>query len=242
VTDTVAIPIETIAGKVDMSRQLFDRSQPGMDEVIMADLASAYGLAVDSEIINGPGSGGRVKGLLTAAASNTIAVSTLTVPGTYPKIADAIQRVDTQRYLPATLAVFHPRRWGQWLAGLDTSSRPFVVPAPVAFNPSAVGQPGGIVNSQGYVGYEVQGLPVIKDPNIPTNLGAGTNEDRIIITRREDLLFMESGAPVVRAFEEVLSGTLQVRVQAFGYIAFTAERVSGAISTWLLTGLTTPSF
>jgi len=238
VTDVLNLTLETITAKTDMSRQAFDRSEPGLDQIIGEDLAAAYALQVDSEIINGPGSGGRVKGILAAAASNTIA-ATATAVGIYPKIADAVQRVDTLRFLPATLAVFHPRRWGQFLGTLDGQSRPLVVPVPVAVNPFGVGGEGA-APAQGYVNYSIQGLPILKDANVPTNLGAATNEDRIIITRREDLYLFEGPTPTIRVYEEVLSGTLQVRIQVFGYIAFTAERYVNA--TFLITGLTPPSF
>lgn len=238
VTDTITLPLSTISAKTDMSRQAFDRSEPGLDDIIGQDLAAAYALQVDSEIINGSGSAGRVKGILSAAAANTIA-ATATAVGVYPKVADAIQRVDTNRYLPASLIVMHPRRWAQFLATLDTQSRPLVVPSSVAFNPMGVGGTGPNV-AQGFVGYDLQGLPVLKDANIPTNLGTSTNEDRIIVTRREDLYLFEGPSPTVRVYEEVLSGTLQVRIQCFGYIAFTAERYVNA--TYLITGLTTPSF
>jgi len=238
VTDALNLTLSTITAKTDMSRQAFDRSEPGLDEIIGQDLAAAYALQVDSEIINGPGSGGRVKGILTAAAANAIS-ATATAVGIYPKIADAVQRVDTLRFLPATLAVFHPRRWGQFLGTLDGQSRPLVVPEPVAFNPAAVGG-AGQAPSQGYVNYSIQGLPILKDANVPTNLGGSTNEDRIIITRKEDLYLFEGAAPTVRVYEEVLSGTLQVRLQVWGYIAFTAERYVNA--TFLITGLTPPTF
>jgi HK97 family phage major capsid protein len=239
VTDTVQLTVETVAGKVDMSRQLFDRSNPAMEQVIGEDLASAYALSVDSEIINGPGSGGRVKGILAASGTFSIVVATPTAIGIYPKVADAIQRIDTGRYLPANLVVMAPRRWAQFLAALDGQNRPLVVPQPVAMNPMGVGASNQ--NSQGFVGYDLQGLPVLKDANIPTNLGAATNEDRIIIARKEDLYFFEAqGGPFIRVYEEVLSGTLQVRIQAFGYIAFTAERYPAA--TAILTGLTPPTF
>jgi hypothetical protein len=38
----------------------------------------------------------------------------------------------------------------------------------------------------------MMGLPVVLDPSIPTNLGGGTNEDRIFVLRPDDLLFYES--------------------------------------------------
>lgn len=235
----VTLTIETIAAKVDMSRQAFDRSEPGLDEVIGQDLAGAYALKVDSEIINGPGSGGRVKGILAATGINAITYTqaTPTPALLYPKVADGIQQVDTGRFMAPNLIVMHPRRWATFLAGLDTTNRPLVTPyAPM--NPMA--NPDAPV-AEGFVG-SLQGLDVLKDANIPTLLGASTTEDRVIITRREDLYLFESGIPVIRVYEEVLSGTLQVRIQVFGYIAFTAERYPKATSVISGTGLVAPTF
>lgn len=238
VTDDVTLPISTVAGKVDMSRQAFDRSDPALDAVLGQDLIASYNQLVDSEIINGPGSGGRVKGILAATGINAVTFTTpVTVAGLYPKVADAVQRIDTLRYMSADLIVMHPRRWAWMLAALDTTSRP-LIDAYAPMNP--VGDFGRLA-AQGIVG-GMQGLPVLKDANIPTLLGASTTEDRIIVTRKEDLLFFESGSPTVRVYEEVLSGTLQVRIMAFGYIAFTAERFPAATSVISGAGLVAPTF
>ena len=53
---------------------------------------------------------------------------------------------------------------------------------------------------------------------MPVNLGAGTNEDRIVETRMDDHLWFE-GDLRARAMTEVLSGTLQVRLQVYSYVA-----------------------
>jgi hypothetical protein len=87
----------------------------------------------------------------------------------------------------------------------------------------------------------IQGLPVLVDGNIPSTLGASTDEDRILVLRTQDLLLFES-SPRVRVLQEVLSGTLQVRVQIYSYIAFSAERYPTAVSIISGTGLKPPSF
>jgi HK97 family phage major capsid protein len=241
VAGDIVLPVETVAGKVDMSRQLFERSDPAMDSVIGQDLAASYNQQVDSEIINGPGSGGRVKGILAATGVNAVTYTqaTPTAATLYPKVADAIVRIDVGRYLPADLILMHPRRWGSLLAALDSSNRPLVVPRAPAMNPMGVQENQ---RAEGVIGY-LQGIDVVKDANIPITQGAGTNQDAIVVTVRDALLFFEStGGPTVRVYEEVLSGTLQVRILAFGYIAFTAERYPTATSLITGTGLITPTF
>jgi hypothetical protein len=38
---------------------------------------------------------------------------------------------------------------------------------------------------------DIAGLRSILDPNVPTNVGAGANEDRIVAVRLEDLILLE---------------------------------------------------
>jgi hypothetical protein len=80
------------------------------------------------------------------------------------------------------------------------------------------------------------GLPSFIDGNIPSNLGAGTNETRVITARWQDLYLWE-GTMRTRVMTEVLSGTLQVRVQAYNYVAFMGGRRPEAISVISGTGL-----
>jgi len=82
----------------------------------------------------------------------------------------------------------------------------------------------GVAAGYGVVG-SVVGIPVVTDAGIPTNLGASTDEDRIIVTRRADVLHMEdASAPVGLTFEEVLGDQLSVRMVTYGFSAFTAGR------------------
>ncbi|KWX67777.1 DNA primase [Mycobacterium sp. NAZ190054] len=85
----------------------------------------------------------------------------------------------------------------------------------------------------------MQGLPVVTDPNIGTTYGEGTNEDLVYVQRSSDLLLFESGIRS-RVLPDVGSGTLTVRLQVYGYIAFTAERYPQSIVE--ITGLTAPTF
>jgi hypothetical protein len=88
----------------------------------------------------------------------------------------------------------------------------------------------------------VQGLPVLLDANLPTNRGTGTNEDVALVVRTADLFLFEenSGPPRLRVLQEVLSGVLGVRLQAYSYAAFTAQRHPGSVSVISGTGMVTP--
>jgi hypothetical protein len=131
----------------------------------------------------------------------------------------------------------HPRRWAWFLASVDSQNRPLVVPN--AYNPVNATGILSDVAAENIVG-SIQGIPVLVDASVPTTLS--TNQDAIIVTRAEDLFLFEDNAPRVRVMEEVLSGTLQVRAQVYGYFGFTAARYAAASAKITGTGLAAPSF
>lgn len=242
---TLTVNVRTYAGMQDVSRQSWERGT-NVDSVIYADLASAYSTKVNQDVINGAGTNGTHLGIL-----QTSGVSTVTCSGTagqtqsfvIRKLHEAIATVNTNRFMPATGIIMHPRRWGWLASGADSNGRPFVLPAG-DFPQNAFGV--GELAAYGMVG-QLAGLPVWTDGGIPTTLSSstfsGSTEDTIIVTRRQDLLLWEeSVAPRRFTFEETLGGQLTVRVVAAGYSAFTAGYYpQGTIK---LTGstLTTPTF
>jgi HK97 family phage major capsid protein len=156
----------------------------------------------------------------------------------YSKIADAVQRVHTLRFMAPTVIVMHPRRWAYLLAASDSNGRPLVVPD--AGNPQNAVATLGSVASQQVVG-QMHGLPVVTDPSMPTNLGASTTEDVIHVLRASDVLLYESGLRS-RVLPEVGSGNLTVRLQVYGYLAFTAARYPASVVEIGGTGLIAPAF
>jgi HK97 family phage major capsid protein len=235
---TVSADVKTVAGMQDVSQQLVDRSVPGVDEVIFADLAKAYHVKLDTDVINSATSNNL--GLLQVSGINSVTYTDAspTVGELYPKLADAIQLIHTNVFVPPTAVFMHPRRWAHILAGLDTQNRPLITPyAPQ----NAVGDHGGVV-SQGLVG-SVQGVNVYVDANIPTTLGASTNEDRIIVVATDEcFLYEDSMGPYLETFRDVGSGTLTVRFRLHNYWAQINARRPKAISVISGTGLVAPTF
>jgi HK97 family phage major capsid protein len=237
VTDTIAMNLNTVAGKVDLSRQVLDRSDPATDTVVGQDLAADYAKQLDAQLLTQT-----TNGITVLSGTNSSTVSTATAAAIWPKFADGIQLIWTNRYASPDLIVMHPRRWAMFLGALDSSNRPLVVPDAMAgvqaFNSMASANatvPSGLVG-------QIQGLPVVVDPNIPTNLGTNTNQDVIIVTKRSDHLLFEVGSPTIAVYDGVLSGTLQVRVLAYGYFAFTFNRYAKATTIISGTGLVPPAF
>jgi HK97 family phage major capsid protein len=66
-TGKLDVPVKTIAGQVDVSRQALDRSAPGLDEVLFQDLIADYNMRLDLQILTGSGSGANAKGILSDA-------------------------------------------------------------------------------------------------------------------------------------------------------------------------------
>jgi len=235
VTTSVSAAITTMAGQQVTSMQLVDQSPINIDEVLFADLMADLAKQVDAYVITKT-----AIGILNVTSINAVTYTDAspTVPELYPKVADGIQQIHTNRFLPPQAHVMHPRRWAWHLAALDASNRPLVVPNAQGPQNAFAGMDD--VRSEGSVG-TLQGLPVYVDANVPINLGAGTNEDRIITARFDDLLLWESVLRS-RVLFETDANTLQVRFQVWEYLAFMGNRYPKAISVTSGTGLVTPTF
>lgn len=241
IDDTLlTINVRTYAGQQDVSRQALDRSED-VDVVVFQDLIADYFTKLDDAILNADGTGGTHLGIRSTVGINTSAYvdASPTLPELYSKFADAIQKIASNRFAPATTVVVHPRRWGWATAALDSTTRPLVVPnAQGPFNALAVGD----APEYGAVVGQIQGLPVITDANIKTNLGGGT-EDDILVMRMPDLLFWQEGdgSPRQLRFEQS-NAPQSVRLAVWGYSAFTAARYPKAVADIAGTGLIAPTF
>jgi len=236
VTDTVTATVETRGGKQVLSLQLIEQSPVNVDQIIMADLAGALASSVDAFAISNNATG--KYGALNVSSINSVTYTSTspTASGLYAKIADGIQQIHSGRFAAPTKIFMHPRRWAFFLAALDSQNRPLVVPS-AGMNP--MGSQDAVA-SAGAVG-TLQGLPVFLDANIPTNLGSGTNEDRIIIVKHDDLYLWES-TPRAEVFRETLAGQGSVLVRLYEYVAVQNGRYPESIAVVAGTGLSTPSF
>jgi HK97 family phage major capsid protein len=239
-TDTfVTAPVRTIAGQQDIAIQLLDQSPVAFDEIVFADLIADYNQKLDTQCWNGSGTSGQLKGVLVVSGINAVTYTdaTPTLPELYAPMMQALSLSAKNRKMMPTAAFLTPSRWFWMASQLDSQNRPFILPETNApFNPLAL-QTGGDV--EGPVG-RVLNFPLLADGNIPANLGAGTNEDRITTMRTSDLYLWE-GSMRTRVLQEVLSNTLQVRLQVYNYAAFMPDRRPETISVISGTGLIAPS-
>ena len=239
----LTVNVDTIAGQQDVSRQALERGgQPGfsMENIIFQDLVAAYFGKLDELMIEGSGSSGQPLGIRNVSGLNTVTYTdgTPTVGEAFPKLADAVQKVNANRFAPATAILMHPRRWGFFTAGVDGNSRPLVLPA--GNNPdNAVGV--GDAAAYGNVVGNLLGLPVITDANVTTTDGGGNDQDQIYVLKADDHILFEDNLFQLK-FEETNAGSLTTKMVVYGYVAFASGRYPTGITKIQGTGLITPSF
>lgn len=228
----LTVPVVTIAGQQVVSRQSLERGV-GIDQIIFNDLAGAYAVALDAQVLSGTGSSGQMLGITaTSGVGQSIAfTAAATVATFYTKLAGALNNVETGRYLAPNVIIMHPRRWN-WLVGqVDSSNRPYVVPnVNGPFNAVGVSDAPIDTHLSTPVGW-ILGVPVITDASVPTAVGSGP-EDVVIVARKEDLLLWENGAgaPFELRFEQTAGQNLSTTLVAYNYAAFTAGRYPAAVS------------
>ncbi len=227
----LTINVNTYAGQQNVSRQALERGT-GIAALVMADLVSAYHTTLDAAVVNE----------IKVGNGNTVTYTDAspTVGEFYPKLLDAIQKIQTSFFAGPNVIVMHPRRLAWILAALDSSNRPLAVPTMNgAMNAVAVGS-GSVV--YGNSGYSIAGLPVVTDANVPTNLN--TDQDAVYIGNSQELHLWEDGAgePMMLRFEQPKAAELDVTMIVYGYSAFTVRRYPKAWAEIIGTGLAAPTF
>lgn len=238
----LTVNVRTYAGQQDVSRQALERAE-GVDAEIFNDLVADYFTKLNAACINADGTAGTHLGIRSTAGIVSVSYTDAspTVAELYPKIADAIRQINGGVFAKATAIVMHSRRWGWGTAALDSSLRPLFLPdSNGPFNALAVGEAAGYGQIMG----RIQALPVITDDGVPTNLGAGTNEDVILVVSGSNLRFWsETGDMFPRRlrFEQV-AAPQSIRLAVWGYSAFSAGKYPGASAVISGTGLVAPTF
>lgn len=238
VTTSADAPVRTISGYSEVSLQLLEQSPlaSGIDRLVFNDLMRAYDLTLNQQVIYGVGTAGQMAGILGAGTAVTYTSGTPTAGELYASIGQAISKVAENRYDDVEGVIMRPAMW-YWLASqVDSSGRPFVVPnGGSPFNAGAV-QDSAV--AKGNVG-TIHGVPVFLDAAIPNNLGAGTNETRVIVGRFSDSVLFEGGVKT-RVLPDVLSANLTVRLQVYGYTAL-AHRYPQSLAYVSGTGVVAPT-
>jgi HK97 family phage major capsid protein len=219
-TANVSIPIGTISGQADVTRQVAERSGWSFDLMISTELGKKLGAALDSQIVTGTGSSGQLLGLdnIGSIVTVTYTQASRTTQTTVSKLWEGYNQLSN----PSTgfgvadpnayLTIVHPRRYASLFAGAGLATT-----IPVA--PSV---PGTLVPSGG----------------VPTNIG-GTQDEALIVVKSEAVLF--SSPSELRVHQGMdISDALKVRVSIVQYAALAAARQPKAIAQIRGTGCAPP--
>lgn len=239
--------VQLIGAKSDVSRTLVERGGPIVDRLVFPELLESCNRIEDSTALNGTNATTSILGPLSGVSGiNSVAYTDAspTVGELWPKIADAIQRIESNRFAAPTAIFMHPRRWGWITSALDTQGRPLFNFSTVMRDDPYVGLGTGLVYGQ-IVG-SLMGLPVITDASMPSTWSAGApgagTEDAILVARTPDFVLWED-APMQFYFEQTPStapGQIRLAVGRFVFAHF--ARYPKSISVIGGTGLVAPTF
>lgn len=237
IDDTLlTLPVLTNAGRQTLSRQAIERGA-GVESVVMDDLYRRYAARLDSQLINRA-----THGLTNVATSITYTDATPTVLEFLPLTSQAAAAVETTLLDMAsgeTVALMHSRRWF-WLNQALSTSFPLLNQPGVGTNQAGVNY--AETYGRGFRGLLPNGVPVVTDNNIATNLGAGTNQDEVyLLDRMECHLWEDPSSPMFIRAEQPKAEQLGVVLVLYGYYAFTHARYSHSQKIGG-TGLITPTW
>jgi HK97 family phage major capsid protein len=224
--------VETNAGTLTISQQLYDRSggpnSVGYDSVAAKQLAIDLAKAQDQQALTASISGGAY--VIYNAASFALA-GTSGVGGFVDKLAAAKYAIrgTAGGYLEPTSVFFTPERF-EFIAGwADAQGRPIVLPAATDDSPRQYGDTGLVWG----------GLHVYTDPNIPSY--GTTSEDQVIVADESEVFFWRSPVPMVQVFPQTNAIQLECVIRLYSYSAVIA-RHANAVQVISGTGLAPITF
>lgn len=232
----LTINVNTVASMFDLSKQAVLRGT-GIENQLLGDAVRSYQTKIDALAINGSGSSGEHRGILNTSGINatTYTDASPTYAEFFPKLVKAITDISSNFFGSAKYIGMHPSFASVLLRSLDGSSRPQFT--------SNLGNPQNAAGSfvrPGYDlgGFQILGIPVVLDANIPTNLGAGGDETAVIVGDFDESYIFEdnSGTPLFVRFEQP-DGNVAIRTVVFGFSAYTAGKYPAAFSAITGTGM-----
>jgi len=202
-TDDETAPVHTVSASFAVARQVLDRARDAeLDILVAREGVVAVQALEERRVINGSGTAGQPTGILGAGA-RTVTLTGTDAASTLDAIAEGAAAIDATRESGATTVLMHPRRW-RWLlaAGGDRSS---------AIAPSTGTAP---------VAGQVLGLDVVASTGVPITLGSSSDEDRVVVLRRADVLVADSPVRVMRQRDAAtVSSQLAARILLDRYYA-----------------------
>lgn len=210
VTAPKSFPVCTLWSEIVVSFQAADRMKgSGLDLLLSREVVAAVDALEEERVLSGSGSAGQPEGILNAGAGTYSATGT-----TAADLLDAIGRtaatIDDARGRPSDLVAMAPRRW-RWLLANAGDFSAAVYP----------------VNDGGPVVGKVLGMDVVASPSVPVSLGSSTNEDRVIVLRRDDVYVGDTPPMATKQRDSTnLGANLNAKLRVSRYYA------SGVVNTY----------
>jgi hypothetical protein len=209
----------------------------GVEDVTVADLFKRYASNIDSTLITQATTG---LDAVAQALSGGYVDASPTVPELWPKLFANQNNVELALLAQAipTHHLMHPRRWN-WICSQVSSSWPV---AGGSLPPQLFANVLSNSYGQGLRGVLSNGMQVVTDANIATNVGAGTEDTIYTVAKDECHLFEDPNAPVFIRAEQPAAASLGVLLVVYGYYAYTFARYTNAAGKINGTGLIAPTF
>jgi len=219
----------SLDGKLEpVAVQLLERALPSLaDSIFLPDVMSAYCEAADLLAIQGTGTAPQPLGVLSMIEAEsahahkvTYTSASPTISGLLTKVAEAYWLIWKTRKKAPDLCLMSPRRWAWILQTADKQELPVVNVK--SFTPAEAEQRFGDGTGRKAslpVG-EILGMGVCLSPSIPTNLGAGTNQDVIVLQRSGDSWVLEEPQMHLQVARDTeVNGKLACNISVWRYAA-----------------------
>jgi HK97 family phage major capsid protein len=207
-----SLPVVTIVELVDLSEQIVRRADPvNLDELIATEIVGAVDGKLEAQVVAGSGSSGEATGLLQTSNAGSYTLTGTTAADVLDAIARSAAASHAAAGAPADTLIMHPRRWAHLLAGRGDYA-------------------GAVVQSTtpGPIAGRVLGLDVVASLGVPATLGSSTNEDRILVCRRDDVYVAETPPMVEMQRDASGSGdALRARVRCYRYASVGYRKPTG---------------
>lgn len=215
---TVTASVFTAAGLVTISNQLLADADPSVDALATADLAKRIVALEETAFIAGTGTG-QPLGILNTPGVSSTTLATTPVADLLDAILTAINGVETDHGAP-TAILMHPRTWTRILKSKDAQGAYLIAPSPNAAQEGRTTFAGPTKSLWGYT--------VVTSNRVPTNLGVGTNESRVVVGDYREALILDRNGITVDESPHVYFTTNQTVFRAEARVGFTAARTPKA--------------
>jgi HK97 family phage major capsid protein len=230
-TAEVTHPVSSFYGVTEVSMQLLQRAD--IDTYLSEDLGYQYVADIESQIVNGAGTGQDFLGLLNVSdiTSVTYTAADPSPTDVFVNLGVLAGQTSSTRKRPVSAFVMNTNTWMWLTSSVDTTGTPF-------------GRPGvgpALASATGSVG-TLFGIAVYLSEAMPTDLGTGTNQSTVLALHTPDLLLLASD-PIFDVVEEgVGANQLSAFCRFRSYASFFPDRMQGAgIGALGGTGLIVPS-